>query len=53
MLEAFVGLLGFCVKSFPSVGILCLKGCCKLVRPLFFFFFAGFSFVAVIYDRNL
>lgn len=52
MLEAFVGLLGFCVKSFPSVGILCLKGCCKLVRPLFFFI-AGFSFVAVIYDRNL
>lgn len=38
MLEAFVGLLGFCVKSFPSVGILCLKGCCKLVRPLFFFY---------------
>lgn len=38
MLEAFVGLLGFCVKSFPSVGILCLNSCCKLVRPLFFLF---------------
>lgn len=48
---SFVGLLGFCLKSFLGVGVLHLMGCCKLVRPLFLI--VGFPFVAVIYNRNI